>query len=110
MEVAMLSAIDQQLFTQSYNERVNFDSTMQEAIQKIWKHKYFSYLKNAHRLKHWGLIDTQKNITTKGIRFCRGEIGIEKSLFVFPRFKNDPDPDILRSDTYVFYAGDDDEI
>lgn len=96
------------LFLQDYTERLHFDSTLQEAIRKLYYHKYFSYMCNAHRLKHWGLIDTQKNITLKGIRFCRGEIGIEKVLYVCPRFPKDPDPDIFRSDTYVFYAEDDD--
>lgn len=98
------------LFLQNYTERLHFDSKLQAAIQKLYLHNYFSYISNAHQLKHWGLIDTQKNITLKGIRFCRGEIAVEKMVYVCPRFPRDPDPDILRSDTFVFYAEDDDEI
>ena len=104
MEVAMFSP---DLFVQNYSEKLHFNSTLQEAIRKLYYHNYFSYLSNAHQLKHWGLMDTQLNITQKGIRFCRGEIAVEKVLFVSPRHPNDPDPDILRSDTYVFYAEDD---
>ena len=93
------------MFAQTFSETIHFDSTLQEAIQKLYYHDYFSYLCRAYQLKHWGLINQDQQITTKGIRFCRGEIGIEKSLHLSPRFPKDPDPDIHRGDSFVFYSG-----
>jgi hypothetical protein len=90
------------LFTTSHSEPIHFTSRLCEAIQKLYYHGYFSYLCNAHHLIHWGLINKDKKITLKGVRFVRGDIGVEKMIYVSPRFSNDPDPEILRGDSFIF--------
>ena len=90
------------LFTTSHTEPIHFTAKLFEAIRKLYYHGYFSYLCNAQHLIHWGLINKNKQITLKGIRFVRGDIGIEKWIVVSPRFSNDPDPEILRGDSFIF--------
>ena len=98
------------LFTTSHSEPIHFTSKLFEAIRKLYYHNYFSYICNAHHLIHWGLINKNKQITLKGIRFCRGDIGIEKTIHVSPRFNNDPDPEILRGDTFIFMEDADAQV
>ena len=90
------------LFTTTYTEQIHFTPQLLEAVHKLYYHNYFSYLNQAHHLIHWGLINKHKKITLKGVRFARGDIGIEKTIVVSPRFANDPDPDILRGDSFIF--------
>jgi len=95
------------MFVQNHCEKIVFNSNLQQAIHKLAKYNYFSYLSNAHQLIHWNLIDHNKKITEKGLKFVQGVIGVEKCLHISPRFPNDPDPDILRYDTFVFFSGND---
>ncbi len=90
------------LFTTTHTEPIHFTSQLCEAVRKIYYHGYFSYLDQAHLLKHWGLINEHKKLTFKGILFLKGEIGVEKTIVVSPRFPNDPDPDIVRGDSFMF--------
>jgi hypothetical protein len=90
------------LFTQSHTEQIHFTSTLCKALQRLHRHNYFSYLLEAHKLRHWGLINHQHQLTLKGLSFLQGKISIAKSIVVSPRFSNDPDPEIVRSDSFVF--------
>jgi len=90
------------LFSTSHTEPIHFTSQLCEAIKKLYYHNYFSYLDQAHHLIHWGLINKDKRLTLKGILFLKGEIGVEKTIVVSPRFPNDPDPDIVRGDSFMF--------
>ena len=89
-------------FTATRAEAIQFTPTLSRAVRKLYYHGYFSYLDEAYKLRHWGLINKHKKITLKGVRFVRGDIGIEKSIVVSPRFSNDPDPDIIRGDSFIF--------
>ena len=90
------------LFTTTHTEPIHFTSQLCEAVRKIYYHDYFSYLDQAHLLKHWGLINKDRKLTLKGMQFARGNIGIEKTIVVSPRFPNDPDSDIVRGDSFIF--------
>ena len=90
------------LFAQSHTERIQFTDLLSEAVRKLYYHDYFSYISNAHHLIHWGLINKDKKLTLKGIQFAKGRIGIEKVLYVSPKFSNDPDPEIVRSDSFMY--------
>jgi len=98
------------LFTTSHPGPVRFNSRLCEAIRKLYYHGYFSYLCNAHHLIHWGLINKDKQITLKGVRFVRGDIAIEKMVYVSPRFSNDPDPEILRGNSFIFMKDADAQV
>ena len=93
------------LLTTSHTEPIHFTSQLCEAVRKLYYHNYFSYLDQAQHLIHWGLINKDRKLTLKGIKFARGEIGIEKTIVVSPRFPNDPDPDIVRGDSFMFMEG-----
>lgn len=90
------------MLTTSHSQSIHFTSRLCDAIRKLYYHNYFSYLDQAYHLIHWDLINKDKRITTKGIQFAKGRIGIEKTIHVSPRFNNDPDPEILRGDTFIF--------
>ena len=98
------------LFTSSHTERISFTPNLFEAVQKLYYHGYFSYLNQAYNLRHWGLITHQKKLTLKGIRFARGDIGIEKTIVVCPRYPKDPDPEIIRGDSFIFMEDPDAQV
>jgi len=89
-------------FVQEHTECLIFSATLCKAIRKLYNTSYFSHLDNTHKTRHWGLIDSTLQLTDKGRQFARGEIGIEHHIVVSPKFPFDPDPDILRGDSFIF--------
>ncbi len=89
-------------FVTEKTEHLIFTEKLCNAIRKLYNSDHYSHLDGTHKTRHWGLIDKTLKLTDKGRQFARGEIGIEHLIVVSPKFPFDPDPDILRGDSFIF--------
>jgi len=97
-------------FVTEKTEHLIFTSKLCNAIRKLYHNDYYSHLDGIHKTRHWGLIDSTLKLTNKGEQFARGEIGVECQIVVSPKIPFDPDPDILRGDSFIFIDGYDDQV